>query len=68
MNQPTKKEFDCMAMKREAQERICDQIKNMTAEQQIEYFRNAVSSSRFREWWESAGSFSGNEGLRTPIG
>jgi len=67
MNQPAKKEFDCMAMKREAQERIYDQIKNMTVEQQIEYFRNAVSSSRFREWWENAGSFSGNGELKTPI-
>lgn len=58
MNQTNKKEFDCIAVKREAQDRIYEDIKNMSAEQQIEYFRNAVKDSPFREWWERAGSFS----------
>lgn len=65
MNQSNKKEFDCIAMKREAQDHIYDQIKNMTHEQQIEYFHKAVKSSRFRKWWEEANSFSGNRVNRT---
>ena len=60
MNQPNKKEFDCIAIKREAQSRIYEETKDMTPQQQIEYFRNAVLKSRFREWWEQANSFSGN--------
>lgn len=60
MNQPSKKEFDCIAVKREAQKRIYEETKDMTPQQQIEYFRKAVQRSRFRVWWEQSGSFSGN--------
>ncbi|MBU2445717.1 MAG: hypothetical protein KJ666_09110 [Bacteroidetes bacterium] len=60
MSQQSKKEFDCIAMKREAQTRIYEEIKNMTPQQQIEYFRNAVQTSQFREWWKHAKSFSDN--------
>lgn len=60
MNQQSKKEFDCIAVKREVQDRIYEETKNLTHQQQIEYFRNAVQKSRFREWWEQANSFSGN--------
>lgn len=60
MNQQSKKEFDCIAMKREAQTRIYEEIKNMTPQQQIEYFRNAVHTSQFSEWWNQAKSFSDN--------
>jgi hypothetical protein len=54
-----KKEFDCIAMKREAQARIYDEIKGMSVEEQIGYFQKAVRSSRFREWWEKADRSSG---------
>ena len=57
MNQMNKKEFDCIAIKREAQSRIYEETKDMTPQQQIEYFRNAVRKSHFREWWEQANSF-----------
>jgi hypothetical protein len=57
MNKTNKKESDCIAMKREAQSRIYEETKNMTPQQQIEYFRNAVRKSRFREWWEQANAF-----------
>ena len=40
------KEFDCIAMKRDAQARIYDQIRGMSVEEQIDYFRTAVRSSR----------------------
>jgi hypothetical protein len=60
MNQPSKKEFDCIAIKREAQKQIYEETKDMTSQQQIKYFRNEVQKSRFREWWEQSNSFSGN--------
>lgn len=50
-----KKKFDCIAMKRDAQARIYDQIKGMSVEEQIDYFQKAVRSSRFRDWWKQAG-------------
>jgi len=53
MTNQQNKEFDCIAMKREAQTLIYEEIKNMSPEQQIEYFRNAVQSSKFREWWNA---------------
>jgi len=57
--QPSKKEFDCIAMKREAQSQIYDETKNLTPQQQIEYFRNAIRQSRYEKWWKQAHSSSG---------
>jgi chemotaxis regulatin CheY-phosphate phosphatase CheZ len=59
-NQTPNKEFDCVAMKREAQERIYQEIKDMTPEQEIQYFRDAVEKSEFRDWWKKTIPFSGN--------
>ncbi len=52
MNQTNKKRVDCIAMKREAQSRIYEEIKGLSSKQQIEYFRDAVRSGRFKQWWE----------------
>lgn len=43
-------------MKREAQETIYQEIKEMTPEQEAAYFRRAVASSRFKEWSEKIGA------------
>jgi hypothetical protein len=59
MNQPNKKEFDSIAIKREAQNQIYEEIKDLTPQQQIEYFRNAVQQSRFEKWWKQSYPFSG---------
>lgn len=53
-NQAKKKDFDCIAMKREAQEQISEQIKGLTPTQEIEYFRKAVAAGHIKVWWESA--------------
>lgn len=55
-SQANKKEFDCIAKKRDAQAEIYEEIKDLSPEQQIEYFRKAVQSSQFHEWWERASS------------
>ncbi len=57
MNQANKKELDCIAVKREAQNQIYEETKDLTPEQQIGYFRDAVQRSRFRKWWEEASTF-----------
>ena len=46
-----------IAVKQKAQDRIYEETKNSTPLQHIEYFRNAVQKSCFREWWEHANSF-----------
>ena len=52
MSQSSKKHIDCIAMKREAQSRIYEETKGLSPKQQIEYFREAVRSSQFKQWWE----------------
>jgi hypothetical protein len=59
MTSQMKKEFDCIEMKRDAQARIFEEIKGMSPQEQIEYFRHAIQSSRFGEWWERTGKPSG---------
>jgi hypothetical protein len=54
MNEQTR--LDCIAMKREAQEKIYEEVEGMTPEEEIAYFRRAVASSRFKEWWEKIGA------------
>ena len=36
------KEFDCVQMKRQGYEIIYDEIKNMTIEEQLEYWKNGT--------------------------
>lgn len=37
-----KKDFDCVEMKRKIQEEIYEEIKDMTIEEEIEYFRKGA--------------------------
>lgn len=48
----TDKEFKCVDFKHEAQMQIYKEIKNLTPEGEIEYFRRRVKSSFFGKWWE----------------
>lgn len=49
---PTKgKSFDCMAFKRAAQAEIYQQIKGMTHEQEIAYFRKAAANGPLAKFW-----------------
>jgi len=51
-----KKHFDCIEMKRNAQSRIYETIRQMTPEEEISFFRQSVDKSKFSEWWKSASS------------
>jgi len=51
--------FDCVRFKREVQGRIFDEIKDMSAAEQIDYFRERSANGPLGEWWQSVkkGSF-----------
>lgn len=51
-----KKEFDCIQVKRDAQAKIYQAIQDMTPEEEIAYFRQAVAQSKLSEWWKSVRS------------
>lgn len=47
----TTKDFDCIAFKRAAQEKIYEQIKGMTSAEEIAWFRQRVENGPLGEWW-----------------
>lgn len=48
----TDKEFKCVDFKHETQMQIYREIKNLTPEEEIKYFRRRAESSVFGKWWE----------------
>jgi len=42
--QPIEKEFDCLAYKREVQLKIYERIKDLSIEEEVAYFQQAVDS------------------------
>ena len=57
----TDKEFKCVYCKHEAQMQIYKEIKSLTPEGEIEYFRHRVKSSFFGKWWEKLPARGGSE-------
>lgn len=47
MTTKTEKSFDCIAFKRRAQEKIYEEIKEMTAEEEIAYFKRLAKTGPF---------------------
>jgi hypothetical protein len=47
----TKKTFDCVAFKRKVQAEIHEEIKGLSVQEQIEYFRRAAESGPLGKWW-----------------
>jgi hypothetical protein len=47
----TEKTFDCMAFKRAAQLSVYDEIKEMTHEEELTYFRSKAQNGPLGEWW-----------------
>ena len=48
----TEKKFDCIAFKRSAQLAIYEEIKNMTRDEQMAYFRSRAESGPLGDWWQ----------------
>jgi len=46
------KRFDCIEFKRRSQERIFKDIRHLTAEEEVAYFRKQAISGPFAELWE----------------
>jgi hypothetical protein len=61
MKKTKTKKFDCIAMKREAQEAIRSQVQGMTREEEIAYFREGASEfeQRIRAAKQQAANESG---------
>jgi O-phosphoseryl-tRNA(Cys) synthetase len=49
MSQTTEKSFDCLAFKWKVESEIYREIKDLTPEQQIEYFRHHAQTGPFAE-------------------
>jgi hypothetical protein len=49
MSQTTEKSFDCLAFKWKVEAEIYQEIKDLTPEQQIEYFRHHAETGPFAE-------------------
>jgi hypothetical protein len=49
----TDKKFDCIAFKRTAQLAIYEEIKGMTREEEMAYFRTRAESGSMGSWWRN---------------
>ena len=58
----TEKGFHCVEFKHEAQMQIYKEIKNMTPEQEIEYFRRRAETGVFGKLWGKLHGESAAEG------
>ena len=47
------KDFDCVEFKRRAQVRIYEEIKGMSPEEEIAYFRKAAARGPLGRWWKA---------------
>lgn len=50
----TPERFDCVDYKRKVQEEIYAEIRDLTGEGEIEYFRNRAATGRLSTWWKAA--------------
>jgi hypothetical protein len=48
----TKKAFDCIEFKRKVQAEIYEEIKELSPEQEIEYFRRRAATGPLGKWWQ----------------
>ena len=49
-----RKDFDCVEFKRQAQARIYERIKDLSPEDEIDYFRKAAEEGPLGEAWKAA--------------
>ena len=53
---PNEGQFDCMAFKRDVQSKIYGEIKDLSAREEIAYFRRSVETGPFARLWRSVAS------------
>jgi len=49
-----KKSFDCVEMKRKAQEKVYEETKHLNREQLVAYFRRHVETGPFAHLWKKS--------------
>ena len=49
----TEKGFDCIEFKRKVQAEIYEEIKGLSPEQEIEYFRRQAATGPLGKWWKA---------------
>jgi hypothetical protein len=49
----TEKGFDCIAFKRKVQAEIYEEIKGLSPEAEIEYFRRRAAAGPLAKWWKA---------------
>ena len=66
----TEKGFDCIGFKRKAQAEIYREIKGLSPEQEIEYFRRGAAAGPLGRWWRALErrSETAAEGAGTGVG
>jgi len=45
--------FDCIAFKRQVQERLLEATRDMPAEQELAYYREQAETGPLGDWWRS---------------
>lgn len=51
------KNFDCIAYKRNAQLKIYEEIRDLTPDEEVVYFKQSIVSSSLLDWWDSLKKF-----------
>lgn len=59
-NNKVEEDFDCLEFKQKAQEEAYENIKNLTPEKQIKYYRTIAESSSLGDWWKKVKNKSSN--------
>ncbi len=59
------KTFDALAFKRQAQERIYEEVKGMNAAKEIAYFENGAEAGELGAWWRKVKSV--QKAAKTPF-
>jgi len=66
------KDFDCIGFKRKVQAEIYEEIRGLSREEQIEYFRRRAADGPLGKWWKAlerrSGAAAGKEVSSTATG
>lgn len=48
----TKTGFDCLAFKQLSQDKIAQEMQNLSYVEQVEYLKRKLNESEFKKWWD----------------
>jgi len=53
MTATTEKQFDCIALKRRAQDRISEETADMTHAEYVAWLRRSIATGPLADWWSA---------------